>query len=102
MCGPPPSSKPGRQRSTVKAKNLADFPVEMGRLLRRTINQCEPFPTLIVEMGLRQQVRGLHHILDCITQVVERVRSLIIVSRESSFGSSSMMTLQLRAKGGPR
>ena len=62
--------------SALGAEDLADFAVDPGGFPGRIVNQREPLLALIVEMGMAQQIRGLHNVLNRVAQVMSQAAQI--------------------------
>jgi hypothetical protein len=51
-------------------QNLADGPVDSGRFLSRRVDHLYPFLVVVIEFGLRHQIRSLHHRFNGIAQIM--------------------------------
>src|SRR5208337_609509 len=60
------------KRSALGTQNFPDFSAESCRVLDRFVDQVQPLAVIVVELRLRQKIRGLHYCLDGITQIVRQ------------------------------
>src|ERR1051326_8636434 len=67
ICGRTPGVHPGQPRqaeragSDASAEDIADLAINFGAVAAGLIDQLRPFFRSIIQLGLGQQVRGLHN-----------------------------------------
>jgi glucose-1-phosphate thymidylyltransferase len=61
---------------TVRAQDVANFPIDACRVLGRLIDQLQPLLVVLIQLALGQQIRRLHHRFNGVAEIMSEAAQL--------------------------